>query len=71
MAAAKKPEPGPPADKPLDQPDPKELRESDRTANAGPGDAEVNDPPVRTDRPDVPVLSSLAVGAGQHEPDQS
>jgi len=64
MAAKKAPAP-----KALGQPDEKQLRDADRTGQAGPGDAELNDPPVRTDRPDVPVLVSLAVGAGRHEPD--
>jgi len=67
MAAAKKHAP----EKGLDQPAAKQLRDADQTGNAGPGDAELNDPPVRTDRPDVPVLVSLAVGAGQHELDAS
>lgn len=68
MAAKTKPAPAP-ADKPLEQP--ADLRESDQTSNAGPGDAEAHDPPVRTDRPDTPVLTSLAVGAGAHEPPAS
>lgn len=69
MAAKKKTDdPAAPADKPLEQPAEGDLRDSDRTANAGPGDAEANDPPVRTDQPDVPVLTSLEVGAGAHEP---
>ena len=72
MAAKKKENPDPaPADKPLEQPGQGELRESDQTANAGPGDAELNDPPVRTDQPDIPVLASLAVGAGAHEPPEA
>jgi len=32
------------------------------------GDAESNDPPVRTDRPDVPIIQRLGVGMGEHVP---
>lgn len=32
------------------------------------GDASIEDPPVRTTRPDVPIVVSLATGAGQHVP---
>ena len=32
------------------------------------GEAYPEDPPVRTTRPDVKILSSLATGAGQHVP---
>lgn len=28
----------------------------------------VNDPPVRTNRPDVPIAQSLVAGAGAHDP---
>ncbi len=31
-------------------------------------DAEGNDPPVRTNRPNVPIIQRLATGAGQHKP---
>lgn len=42
------------------------LKQADRTSNPVPNDAESNDPPVRTNRPDVEIIGSLAVGAGQH-----
>lgn len=42
-------------------------KEADKTSNPIPNDAEPNDPPVRTNRPDVPIATSLAAGAGQHE----
>lgn len=32
------------------------------------GDAEHEDPPVRTARPDTPIAASLAAGAGEHRP---
>ncbi len=28
----------------------------------------INDPPVRTNRPDVPIAQSLVGGAGEHDP---
>lgn len=43
-------------------------READRTSSPVPNDAEPEDPPVRTTRPDVPIAVSLASGAGKHEP---
>lgn len=41
--------------------------EADKTSDAGPGDAKPNQPPVRTNRPNVPIADSLAAGAGAHE----
>ena len=41
--------------------------EADKSSTAGPNDAKPNDPPVRTNRPDVPIAASLAAGAGAHE----
>lgn len=41
--------------------------EADKTSDPGPGDAKPNQPPVRTNRPDVPIADSLAAGAGAHE----
>ena len=32
------------------------------------GDADHEDPPVRTARPDTPIAASLAAGAGEHKP---
>lgn len=29
---------------------------------------QVNEPPVRTNRPDTPIAQSLVAGAGQHDP---
>jgi hypothetical protein len=51
-----------------EQPSTSELKEADKVAGPYTGDAEANDPPVRTNRPDVPVLESLKVGAGAHLP---
>jgi hypothetical protein len=42
--------------------------EADKSSYAGPGDAEAEQPPVRTTRPDVPIAVSMATGAGQHVP---
>lgn len=50
------------------QPAESELKEADRVAGPYTGDADPNDPPVRTNRPDVPVLETLKVGAGAHLP---
>lgn len=41
--------------------------EADKRSTPGPNDAEANQPPVRTNRPDVPIAASLAAGAGAHE----
>lgn len=41
--------------------------EADKTSAPGNGDAKANQPPVRTNRPDVPVADVLASGAGAHE----
>jgi hypothetical protein len=43
------------------------VKNADQTSNPVPNDAEANDPPVRTNRPDVPIAASLAAGAGAHE----
>jgi hypothetical protein len=40
---------------------------ADETSAPVPNDAQLNDPPVRTNRPDVPIADSLAAGAGAHE----
>src|SRR3712207_1390803 len=40
---------------------------ADKTSNPVDNDAKANQPPVRTNRPDVPIAGSLAAGAGAHE----
>lgn len=42
--------------------------EADKSSYPGPGDAKAEQPPVRTTRPDVPIVVSSSTGAGQHEP---
>jgi len=42
--------------------------EADKTSVPNALDAQNNEPPVRTNRPDVPVAQVLAAGAGKHEP---
>lgn len=42
--------------------------EADKTSVPNALDAEANQPPVRTNRPDVPIAQSLGSGAGAHEP---
>jgi hypothetical protein len=39
---------------------------ADESSAPGPFDAKQNDPPVRTNRPDVPIAQVLASGAGAH-----
>lgn len=41
--------------------------DADKSSSPGPGDAKANQPPVRTNRPDVPIAQVLAAGAGAHE----
>lgn len=45
---------------------------ADETPAPGPyggdGKPKINDPPVRTNRPDVPIAQSLKAGAGEHTP---
>jgi hypothetical protein len=43
-------------------------READKTSAPVPNDAQLEDPPVRTTRPDVPIAVSLGTGAGEHVP---
>lgn len=54
-----------------DQPKASSLKQADAEPGPFNGDAEGNDPPVRTNRPDVPIIERLAVGAGQHTPNDS
>jgi hypothetical protein len=42
--------------------------EADKTSLPGPSYPPAEDPPVRTTRPDVPIVVALASGAGQHVP---
>lgn len=51
-----------------EQPKGSALKKADATSGPDVSDAEPNDPPVRTDRPDVPVVSVLEEGAGAHTP---
>lgn len=61
---------GPPAEgePEPEQPKASELKRADAISGPDVSDAEPNDPPVRTDRPDVPVVSVLTEGAGAHTP---
>jgi hypothetical protein len=43
--------------------------QADTTSNPIPNDAKANEPPVRTNRPDVPIAQVLGAGAGAHEPE--
>jgi hypothetical protein len=53
----------------LEQPDVGSLKTADATnLPVGNDEADPHDPPLRSTRPDVPVLDTLAVGAGQHVP---
>lgn len=40
---------------------------ADKTSNPVDNDAKANQPPVRTNRPDVPIAQSLGAGAGAPE----
>jgi len=42
--------------------------EADEKSEPNASDAKPNDPPVRTNRPDVPIAQVLASGAGEHKP---
>ena len=42
-------------------------RSADKSSSPG-GEAYPEDPPVRTTRPDVPIVESMASGAGEHVP---
>lgn len=41
--------------------------EADKTSEPVDNDAEANQPPVRTNRPDVAISQTLGAGAGAHE----
>lgn len=51
----------------VEQPSEGSLKEADKTSNPVHNDAGLNDPPLRTNRPDVPLVTTLAVGAGAPE----
>ena len=55
------------AENEVNQPSEGSLREADKTSNPVDNDAQLNDPPLRTNRPDVPLVTTLAVGAGASE----
>jgi hypothetical protein len=57
------------ADGPILTAEPK--READKTSNPVPNDAQPEDPPVRTTRAGVPIVASMASGAGEHQPPDS
>lgn len=40
--------------------------EADKVSEPNAADAQANQPPVRTNRPDVPIAQVLSAGAGQH-----
>jgi len=42
--------------------------EADESSLPNAMDAKVNDPPVRSGRPDIPIAQTLAAGAGEHTP---
>jgi hypothetical protein len=50
------------------QPKEGDLKEADLISGPNIEDAESNDAPVRTNRPDVPIIQTLKVGAGAHKP---
>lgn len=54
-----------------EQPSESSIKEADKEPGPYIGDAEADDAPVRTNRPDVPILQHLAVGAGAHTPNDS
>ena len=45
-----------------------ELKNADRISGPDVSDADIEDAPLRTGRPDVPIAVSLASGAGEHLP---
>lgn len=54
--------------KPRDEDQPKSLKQADAVSGPYIEDAEPDDPPVRAATPDQPIITSLAVGAGEHKP---
>lgn len=42
--------------------------EADKVSEPNANDAKSNQPPVRTNRPDVPIAQTLVAGAGAHQP---
>lgn len=52
------------------------VSDADKSSAPGPyhpdhGGPKLNDPPLRTNRPDVPIAHALSTGAGQHDPPSS
>lgn len=43
-------------------------READKSSYPVPNDAQLDDPPLRSSRPDIGIVQSLATGAGAHNP---
>ena len=41
--------------------------EADKVSEPNASDAKANQPPVRTNRPDVPIAQVLSAGAGEHK----
>jgi hypothetical protein len=52
------------------QPKVGDLHPADQTSYAGPEIPPLNRPPVATNRPDVPIVDGLTVGAGEHPADE-
>ena len=61
-------DPTTPPDQRAEHPDGLPEKVADQAPGNGIADAELNDPPIRTTRPDVPIVQSLGTGAGQHTP---
>lgn len=51
-----------------DQPKESSLKEADKRSDGYIGDAELQDEPVRSASPQEPMIGTLTVGAGAHEP---
>lgn len=52
------------------------VSDADKSSAPGPyhpdhGGPKLNDPPLRTNRPDVPIAHALSAGAGEHTPPSS
>lgn len=51
-----------------DQPAVSALKAADQAPGLPTQDAEIHDPPLRSNRPQSELIASLAVGSGQHTP---
>ena len=58
----------PPIHEEAKQPTESSLKEADKVSGPYIGDADLIDPPVRSASPQEPMVGTLAVGAGKHEP---